>query len=130
MTFRLAGRKVQPFAVAPWHAEQSRDLPPILEVLRGDFFCLPFGGNNQPFRSERHPHGETANARWRWVAAEAGHLHLRMTTRVRKGQVDKHVWVRPGETAIYQRHIVSGMRGPMSPGTMPRCVFPTARAAG
>lgn len=131
VTFRVAGRKVQPFAVAPWHAERSRGRPPILDVLRGDFFCLPFGGNDQPFRSERHPpHGETANARWRWVAAAAGHLHLRMTTRVRKGQVDKHVWVRPGETAIYQRHIVSGMCGPMSPGHHATLRFPDREGCG
>jgi hypothetical protein len=45
--FTLAdGRKVQPFAVAPWAGdapERLATLPPILRSLRGDFPCVPFG---------------------------------------------------------------------------------------
>ncbi|MEY1554588.1 hypothetical protein AB3Y40_03045 [Yoonia sp. R2331] len=40
------GRKVQPFAVAPWADDppEKRDtLPPILQRLRGEFPCVPFG---------------------------------------------------------------------------------------
>lgn len=40
------GRQVQPFAVAPWAddpAEQRDALPPILQRLRGEFVCVPFG---------------------------------------------------------------------------------------
>src|SRR5437879_2722402 len=68
VTFDRHGRKLTPYSVAPW-AEETTDasLPPIIKVLRGDFFCLPFGANTTPFRGERHPvHGETANARWKF----------------------------------------------------------------
>lgn len=45
--FTLANsREVQPFAVAPWANDPSekRDaLPPILQRLRGEFVCVPFG---------------------------------------------------------------------------------------
>jgi len=64
VTFERRGRKIQPFSVAPWAQERfNPPLKPIIQVLRGDFFCLPFGGNGTPYRGERHPiHGETANA--------------------------------------------------------------------
>ncbi|MGB8355333.1 MAG: hypothetical protein WCD79_15655, partial [Chthoniobacteraceae bacterium] len=57
------GAKLAPYEVAPWANEQiDRSLPPVLHVMRGDFFCMPFGGNETPYRKEQHlPHGETAN---------------------------------------------------------------------
>ena len=37
----------------------DRSQPPVIRVLRGDFFCMPFGGNEGSFRGERHlVHGE------------------------------------------------------------------------
>jgi len=38
--------------------------------------------------------------------------------------VDKHVWVRPGETAVYQRHVIRGATGPMNPGHHATLRFP------
>jgi len=48
VTFERAGRKIRPYSVAPW-AEEKVDpsLPAMLQVLRGDLFCLPFGGNDK-----------------------------------------------------------------------------------
>ncbi len=67
VTFDRKGRRIRPYSVAPWAEEAvDRSLPAILKVLRGDFFCLPFGGNATAYHGEKHPvHGETANARWR-----------------------------------------------------------------
>jgi len=117
VTFRLGRRRVQPFSVAPWHGENPRGLPPILAALRGDFFCLPFGNNTRLYRNERHPpHGETANAAWQCVLRERGHARFRLRSRVRPGVIEKHVLLRPGQTAVYQQHVVRGMTGPMSLG--------------
>src|SRR5689334_9331989 len=65
VTFDRKGRKLQPYSVAPWAEERlAPGTPPIIQALRGDFFCLPFGGNSTPWRGEKHPvHGETSNAR-------------------------------------------------------------------
>ena len=41
------------------------DLPPLLSVLRGDFLCLPFGG-----QADGPPHGDPANAAWSLVAPD------------------------------------------------------------
>lgn len=136
VTFNLGGRQFQPYSVAPW-AEEKLDpsLPPLLKVLRGDFFCLPFGGNSTAFRGEQHPpHGETANKEWHFEALELGpdqtSLHLSMETTVRPGRVDKNITLMEGHSAIYSRHVISGMKGPMNPGHHATLRFPEAPGSG
>lgn len=125
-TFQLGdGRLVQPFAIAPWWREKtSPTMPALLRVLRGDFFCAPFGGNGTAWRGEQHPpHGESANREWSLVAAsrdrETAAFHLRLSVRVRRGVIDKRITLRAGQTAIYCEHTLTGFRGPMAIGTHP-----------
>lgn len=127
-TFQLAdGREAQPFAVAPWAGSKlDPSLPALLHALRGDFFCVPFGGNATSWRGERHPpHGESANSKWSLVDAtckkDASELHLRLEPQVRRGVIDKRVILRPGHSAIYCEHVLSGFGGKMPLGTHP-CV--------
>lgn len=135
-TFRLAdGRKVQPFAIAPWANEKlAPGTPALLQALRGDFFCAPFGGNGTPWRGEKHPpHGESANSDWALVADERGAdtttLHVRLETKVRCGVIDKRVTLRRGQSAIFCEHTLSGFSGPMSLGTHPCLRVPGAEGA-
>jgi hypothetical protein len=132
VTFRIGGKRIQPFAIAPWAEETTAgNLPAMLRVLRGDFFCLPFGGNETAFRGEHHPpHGETANRRWKCESAGPGSLHLSLKTKVRSGRVDKYVFLQPGHAAVYQRHIVREMTGPMSFGHHAMLNFPDAFGSG
>lgn len=136
VAFRLGGREVEPYAVAPWAEEKpTAGLPPMLQVLRGDFFCAPFGGNGTPFRGEIHPpHGESANAPWMFRSLESAAgshtLHLSMATTTRPGVVDKFVRVRDGHEAVYVRHVLTGMTGPMNPGHHPMLRFPGADGSG
>ncbi len=136
VTFRLGGRTVSPFSVAPWAEEpEARKTIPLLRALRGDFFCAPFGGNGTPWQGERHPpHGETANARWKLRAldhaAGGAQLHATLNLRTRSGRVDKHLSLRKGETVVYQRHTISGARGPMSVGHHAMLKFPDAPGSG
>ncbi|HEY5792469.1 MAG TPA: hypothetical protein VIS74_04170, partial [Chthoniobacterales bacterium] len=119
VTFKLGGKFVQPFHVAPWHGEKRTlaGLPPILQALRGDFFCMPFGGNEKPYGRERHPvHGETANREWTLESATDTSLRASLRTEVRSGRVLKEIFLRPGQTALYVRHQLEGFRGPMSFG--------------
>ena len=136
VTFDRKGQRLQPYSVAPW-AEEPPDLslPPIIRALRGDFFCLPFGGNATPFRGEKHPvHGETANARWRFESLETKGgrrcLHLSLKTKVRSGRVDKRIWLVDNENVVYSRHVVAGMSGPMNLGHHAMLKFPDAPGSG
>ena len=132
VTFQIGAKKIQPFSLAPWAKENTDpSLPPMLKALRGDFFCLPFGGNAAPFRRERHPaHGETANRPWAMESASAGALHLSLQTRIRRGRVDKFVFLHKGHSAVYQRHIISGLGGPMNLGHHAMLKFPDAPGSG
>ena len=136
VTFDRKGRKLQPFSLAPWAEERiDPSLPTIIKVLRGDFFCLPFGGNATPFGRERHPvHGETANARWQFRSVESSGgrtgLHLSLQTKVRPGRVDKRIWLLSGQNTIYSQHVVSGMNGPMNLGHHAMLRFPDAPGSG
>jgi hypothetical protein len=136
VTFDRQGRKLNPYSVAPW-AEESLDhsVPAILKVLRGDFFCLPFGGNTTPYHGEKHPvHGETANARWRFESLQTGGgrccLHLSLATKKRPGRVDKRIWLVDGQDAIYSQHIIAGMSGPMNLGHHAMLKFPDEPGSG
>jgi len=136
VTFDCRGRRIQPLAVAPWAEEElPADLPPILRALRGDFFCLPFGGNAKPFEDEQHPlHGETANAVWTFKSIEeadrATTLHLTLKTKARRGKVDKFITLIEGHQAVYTRHRISGMKGPMCLGHHAMLRFPDRPGSG
>jgi len=135
VTFDRSDRRLQPYSVAPW-AEEENDPPlrPVTKALRGDFFCMPFGGNATPFRGERHPvHGETANARWRFESLETREgrtsLHLSLKTKIRPGRVDKEISLLRGQNTLYCQHVVTGASGPMSLGHHAMSSSPIGRAA-
>ena len=136
VTFARRTRKIQPFSVAPWAEGQiDPSLPAIIKALRGDFFCLPFGGNEMRYRGENHPvHGETANARWKFESltteGEQTVLHLSLTTKIRSGHVDKILMLMRGQNVIYSKHVISGMRGRMNLGHHAMLKFPEAPHSG
>ncbi|MDE2730594.1 MAG: hypothetical protein OXI38_04260 [Bacteroidota bacterium] len=136
VVFRLDDCDVNPYAVCPW-AEEPMDMviPPILRVLRGDFFCMPFGANEAAFRQEQHPpHGEAANGNWQLESlhseSDSVTLHASLATCVRTGRVDKYIRLRGDNTAIYCRHVIAGMDGPMSLGHHAMLKFPEAPGSG
>jgi len=127
VTFDKQKRKLQPYSIAPWATEsQTRkdpNLPPLMRAMRGDFFCMPFGGNATMWRGEKHPtHGETANAPWSVLGlardrdAGTSTLRLALETSIRSGRVLKEITLQDGHDAVYSRHTISQMHGPMTMG--------------
>jgi hypothetical protein len=87
-----------------------------LAPLRGDFFCLPFGGNGEVYRGESHPpHGETAGSPWTFSGMErsgsATTLTLEMNTRARAGRVIKRLSLVEGQNVVYSSHRIEGFEG-------------------
>ena len=116
-------RQIRPYYISPWQDENHADMPAeVLVPLRGDFFCLPFGGNATPYQNQKYPvHGETATGEWTFVDSEevepgVSRLRLVLDTLVRKGQVTKEVTLRDGHPVIYQRHCVKHFVGPTPVG--------------
>ncbi len=131
VTFQIGDREVQPFSVAPWAEERWDGQPPIIQALRGDFFCMPFGANQQPFEGEVHPlHGEVANNGWTLEEESEGYLRIATEPIVRPCRVKKELWLTPGETALYCRHTITGGHGPMPLGHHAMLKFPQVPGSG
>jgi hypothetical protein len=115
--FRGSPAPVQPYYISPWQGKGLRTGVPVLDILRGDFLCMPFGGGN-PYRGENHPvHGESAGSNWSLDGVQAEgtitELRLHLRTRVRPGRIRKHLMLREGENVVYCRHDLEGYEGRM-----------------
>lgn len=136
VAFHFAKKTVQPFSIAPWSEEKvDPGVPAIVKILRGDFFCLPFGGNALPFRGVSHQvHGDTANLRWTpegfTKSDEEVTLRLVMDLKAFSGRVEKQVTLVPGQTVVYQKHIITGVNMPTSIGHHSTLKFPEKPGSG
>ena len=112
VTFTLdGGRRVSPMHTAPWIDEDlPDDLPPVLTVLRGDFFCAPFGASDV-IPGDTRAHGATANGFWREQNRTATMVEAVLDETVMGATVTKHVELRPGQAVVYQRHTFAGGSG-------------------
>jgi hypothetical protein len=125
--FAAGGRTVDPFFTAPWCRDSlPPEAPPLIRVLRGDFFCLPFGNERA--------HGRTANDPWRFEGARADgrarEMAFSMDLGPGEGTVRKRVRVVDGEPIVYQEHIVAGLPGPQPLGHHPTLKLPDREGAG
>lgn len=127
---------IQPYAISPWWNEQAdASLPTLLKVLRGDFFCAPFGGNDLAFNGVQYPpHGESANNIWELDSFEVDSkrmiLNLVQEQTVCEGRIQKMTAVLEEHQMIYQRHEFIGMSGPMDFGHHPCLHVPEGAQPG
>lgn len=106
----------QPYWISPWQNEDVVIDEPVLVPLRGDFFCMPFGENAEPFQGEKHNlHGETPGGMWRFVSLERddriSSLELDINTTVRQGHVAKRISLVDGQNVLYISHRIEGFAG-------------------
>lgn len=120
---RRSKAPIQPYHISPWQDEGLKDLPAaVLAPLRGDFFCLPFGGNAAARGGEQHvPHGEAATAAWAFAdrvrkADDSETLTLTLDTKIRPGKITKELTLVPGQPVVYSRHVIEGFAGPVPLG--------------
>lgn len=115
--FRDSAKPVQPYLISPWQDEKTTKMPaPVLVPLRGDFFCLPFGGNSDAVAGEKHPpHGEIVGDAWKVVGTkktgDVTTLTMGIDTKVRKGHVTKELSLVEGQNVVYSRNIIEGFAG-------------------
>jgi hypothetical protein len=136
VVFDRSNRKIFPFSIAPWWNEDiGPDQPNVLRVLRGDFFCLPFGNNQRSYCGELHPpHGETANAEWRLESCSQNGsrvaIVLSLQPSVREGRVEKTITLIEGHNAVYCMHRISRMSGKMNLGHHAMLKLPEESGSG
>ncbi len=108
--FFIGGRVINPFFIAPWWKEAPYiEEDKILNVLRGDFFCFPFGGNDEEYNGIKFPiHGETSNNNWLFESYKCAENHkeitLKMDLEYIKGSVIKKIEINENEPIIYSTH--------------------------
>jgi len=117
--YRHDAAPVRPYHVSPWQGEKLDISVPVLVPLRGDFFCLPFGGNGTPYRGEQHPpHGEIVGAPWTLLGVESAagvtSLNLAIATKVRPGKVTEQLSLVDGQNVVYTKTTIEGFAGKTS----------------
>lgn len=115
-------KSVSPYALTPWQDERPDiSFCPLLQNLRGDFFCLPFGGNPQPVDGFSYPpHGETAASTWKLEKAEEDEtkavFEFSMDTTINPFHIVKRFEMRANHPVLYIKHTISGLEGKMPYG--------------
>ncbi len=115
--FRSSAKPVRPYHVSPWQDEKPSAMPaPVLNALRGDFFCMPFGGNSDSLAGEKHPpHGEIVGEKWKYVgttkSSDVTTLTMSIETLVRRGEVTKELSLVADQNVVYSKHIINGFTG-------------------
>ena len=108
---------IEPYYISPWQDEPKTEMPaPVLNSLRGDFFCMPFGGNADTVNGEKHPpHGEIAGSKWKAISVQdigdVTTLTLEFETQVRTGKVTKQLSLVKGQNVVYSKHTIEGFAG-------------------
>ncbi|MCG3127614.1 MAG: hypothetical protein CHACPFDD_02481 [Phycisphaerae bacterium] len=110
---RGSDRPIQPYFISPWQDEHLNVEPPVLVPLRGDFFCLPFGGNGAPYEGLKFaPHGEPAGAAWTLVRTgrrgAVTRLVLELRTKVPAGGITKTLQLVDGHNVVYSQERLEG----------------------
>jgi len=117
VTFVVAdGRRIAPMHTAPWSDETlPPDIPPILRILRGDFFCAPFGASDV-IPGDNPTHGASANGIWRLKQSGESSLDAVLDTEIMGATLTKHIELRPGQAVVCQRHTFTGGEGRLPVG--------------
>lgn len=114
VVFHLLGGDVSPYSLSPWEPDEFPELPPLLSVLRGDFFCLPFGE-----QEDGPPHGDPANAEWSLIEKKDCSLKLKLETSDSGASIEKIISIRPEQHSMFIEHRISNLEGNFNYGTHP-----------
>jgi hypothetical protein len=110
----------QPYYINPWNNENLFIETEVLRPLRGDFFCLPFGGDNNWNGESHKAHGETACNNWALKDfiddKDCMKIEFQMETFDRPGNVTKRIMLSHDELNVYSQHTISGFSGPTPMG--------------
>ncbi len=137
VTFHRSGAgSIQPYAVAPWNYEStSPETPTVVRILRGDFFCSAFGGNDEAVEGVKLPvHGDSLEVDWDcegYRETEAGVvLKLRAELPNQRATCHARTALMTGENMVYQRHDIEGGPAPINPGHHATLQFPDRPGSG
>jgi hypothetical protein len=127
--FKVGARTINPYFILPWWNEPiAAELDNLTQMMRGDFFCLPFGADDDADPITYH--GPTASGYWEPAAGSPSENSLDLQVKLDHGSVTKHIEFHPGEPVIYQRHTIAGYNGNVPFGYHPMLRFPEGSGTG
>lgn len=85
-------------------------IPHMLQNLRGDFFCAPFGASDVD-PNEIRPHGATANAQWDAIETSTTGGVWQLSCKVMGATVTKKIHLKNEHPVVYQEHQFEGGNG-------------------
>ena len=133
-SFPHRGGEASPFFVAPWWNEAPLGGEDhITQVLRGDFFCLPFGANADPYQGVKYGvHGITASGGWELAGRreEGQEREITLALPAYGGEVRKRVCLDPEAAVLYCEHRIAGVNGRLPGGHHAVLQFPQAEGSG
>lgn len=131
--FRGTKNAVQPYHVTPWQQEKLKIGEPVLVPLRGDFFCLPFGGGSDG-RKSYVCHGAPAGSEWTLADAvqgkELAQLRLSMRCSDTGGHVTKTLTLKKGHNVVYSTNLLEGLKGSFPVGHHATLSMPEEQLSG
>ncbi len=109
--FFLDSKTIEPLNTAPWYNEKLDDsIPPMLKLLRGDFFCAPFGASDI-LKDEDRDHGATSNDKWNLVSKDEQSIELKLGKKVSGADIVKRIKLKKEHPVVYQEHRLTGGNG-------------------
>lgn len=129
VTFTVGGKAIMPYHLTPWQDEDKTGLSGALKNLRGEIFCMPFGGNAELVNGEKHPaHGEVSGEKWELLSAsvsgDVSTIAFGISVKVRKADVVKTVKINRKHPVLYFTHTISNSSGEMALGHHPIIKMP------
>lgn len=109
--FFTAENIIEPMHIAPWENENlDPSLPPMLKMLRGDFFCAPFGDSDL-LKEESRSHGSSANDSWEQIELTKTSMKFKLSQTIMGADLFKGISIREDESVVYQKHTFMGGEG-------------------
>jgi len=127
--FTLGNRIVSPYYTLPWWNEAgAAELDNLSQLLRGDFFCMPFGADIQDDGSILY-HGKPAHGFW-MLKEKLSDSNVVLELDSDKGSIEKHIRLDGENSLIYQNHIISGINDRTPMGYHPMLKLPLEEGSG
>ena len=115
VVFKLNNITAKPYSLSPWKPDEAgTNVTPLIKLLRGDFFCFPFGPQDNG-----SPHGDPANAVWSLVKKEKCEITLQIECKDSGATIVKNIMLGEDHPAIYQNHQIFNLSGKWSYGSHP-----------
>jgi hypothetical protein len=109
------GKPMLPYHISPWQGEDTSPLSGMPEaILRGDFFCLPFGRSDVETPGVPN-HGRTSAYPWELVDSQTRNgvskFRIAMGGALGSSRVTREFVLRSGENIVYDLTTIAGLEG-------------------